>query len=62
LCLLSRTSGGRVEKPSRGAGRGGAKRGARGAARGGRGGKKERKPAPSVEDLDKELDTYLKAR
>jgi len=54
--------GGRIEKRSpgkgaRGGGRGG-KRGGRGG--GGRGGKKE--PAPSAEELDKELDTYLKAR
>ena len=49
-------SGGRIDKPGRGRGRGG-----RGGGRGGRGrGKKE--PAPSAEDLDKELDTYLKAR
>ena len=49
-------SGGRIEKPGRGKGRG-----ARGGRGGGRGrGKKE--PAPSAEDLDKELDTYLKAR
>jgi len=51
-----RRSGGRIEKPGRGKGRG-----ARGGRGGGRGrGKKE--PAPSAEDLDKELDTYLKAR
>lgn len=56
----TRRSGGRIDKPgSRGVkrGRGGA-RGGRGGR--GRGGKKE--PAPSAEDLDKELDTYLKAR
>ena len=51
-------SGGRVDKPGRG--RGGS-RGGRGGRGGGRGrGKKE--PAPSAEELDKELDTYLKAR
>jgi len=53
--------GGRVEKRSpgkRGGARGGGKRGGRGS--GGRGGKRE--PAPSAEELDKELDTYLKAR
>jgi len=42
-------------KGARGGGRGG-KRGGRGG--GGRGGKKE--PAPSAEELDKELDTYLR--
>jgi len=53
-----RRSGGRVDKPGRG--RGGS-RGGRGGRGGGRGrGKKE--PAPSAEELDKELDTYLKAR
>lgn len=46
-----RRSSGRVEKPGRG---GGAKRG--------RGGRRNKSPAPSAEDLDKELDTYLKAR
>ena len=51
-------SGGRVDKPGRGRG---ASRGGRGGRGGGRGrGKKE--PAPSAEELDKELDTYLKAR
>jgi len=53
-----RRSGGRIDKPGRG--RGGS-RGGRGGRGGGRGrGKKE--PAPSAEELDKELDTYLKAR
>merc|ERR1712110_142843 len=54
-----RRSGGRIEKPR---GRGGFKRGGRGGGgRGrGRGGKKD--PTPSAEDLDKELDNYLKAR
>merc|ERR1711981_389619 len=54
-----RRSGGRIEKPR---GRGGFKRGSRGGGgRGrGRGGKKD--PTPSAEDLDKELDNYLKAR
>ena len=72
------SSGGRVNKPFRGVGgSGGAKRrgaprggagGARGASPGrGRGGKRggrgaKREPAPSREDLDKELDSYLKAR
>lgn len=51
-----RRSGGRVGKP---AGRGAAKRGG-GRGRGGRGGKKE--PAPNADDLDKEMDTYMKAR
>jgi len=49
--------GGRVGKPVRGAGRG-PKRG----GRGGRGGKKEARPQTSAEDLDKEMDTYMKAR
>jgi len=49
------SGGGRVGKPSRGAGRG-AKRGGKG-----RGGKKEG-PPPSADDLDKEMDTYMKAR
>jgi len=51
-----RSGGGRVQKPGRGSPRG-SKRG-----RGGRGGKAKREPAPSAEDLDKELDNYLKAR
>ncbi len=54
--------GGRVEKPKRGTG--GRGRGTGGGAgrrgRGGRGGKKE--PAPSAEELDKELDSYRAAR
>ncbi|TRY80584.1 hypothetical protein TCAL_11634 [Tigriopus californicus] len=56
-------AGGRVEKPKRGAGRGGAGKaaGGRGAKRGGRGGAKKT-PTPTAEDLDKELDSYLKAR
>merc|ERR1711994_141535 len=53
-----RRSGGRIEKPGRGKGRG-----ARGGRGGGRGrGKGKKEPAPSAEELDKELDTYLKAR
>jgi len=52
-----RSAGGRVQKP----GRGSPTRGRRG-GRGGRGGKAKREPAPSAEDLDKELDNYLKAR
>jgi len=53
-----RRSGGRVSKPVRG---GGPKRGGRGGRGGrGRGGKKE--PAPTADELDKELDNYLKAR
>lgn len=53
-----RRSGGRVSKPARG---GGPKRGGRGGRGGrGRGGKKE--PAPTADELDKELDNYLKAR
>lgn len=51
-----RSGGGRVQKPSGGRG---AKRGGRGGARGGKG-KKE--AAPSADDLDKEMDTYMKAR
>merc|ERR1712226_1496359 len=52
----------RVQNPGRGSPRRGASGGRGG--RGGRGGKgkKEREPAPSAEDLDKELDNYLKAR
>ncbi len=53
-----RRSGGRVEKPRRGGRGGGQRGGGRGAKRGG----KKREPAPSAEELDKELDTYLKAR
>jgi len=53
---------GRVGKPRGGAGRGGNKRGGRGAGRGGRGGKKESGPPPTAEDLDKEMDTYMKAK
>ena len=49
--------GGRVEKKRGGGIRG---RGRGGKPRGGGGRKKE--PAPTLEDLDKELDTYLKAR
>merc|ERR1739848_822479 len=56
-------AGGRVGKPGRGRGEkrgGGRGRGARG---GGRGGKKESTgPPPTQEDLDKEMDTYMKAR
>jgi len=52
-----RSAGGRVQKP----GRGSPRRGAGGRGRG-RGGKGKREPAPSAEELDKELDTYLKAR
>merc|ERR1712088_565309 len=52
-----RSAGGRVQKP----GRGSPTRGRRG-GRGGRGGKAKREPAPSAEELDKELDNYLKAR
>jgi len=54
--------GGRVNKPSRGSGRGGSKRGGGRGGRGGRGGKKESGPTPTQEDLDKEMDTYMKAR
>jgi hypothetical protein len=62
--LLPCSSGGRVNKPFRGGakrvgGGGGAARGS-GGKRGGRGAKRE--PAPSREELDKELDSYLKAR
>ena len=45
---------------ARGAPRGGTPGKGRGGKRGGRGAKRE--PAPSREDLDKELDSYLKAR
>jgi len=55
---------GRVGKPGRGAGGRGEKRGGgrgRGARGGGRGAKKESKgPPPTQEDLDKEMDTYMK--
>jgi len=59
-----KSGGGRVEKPSRGRGRTGAggRGGKRGGGGGGRGGGRKREPAPSAEELDKELDTYLKAR
>ena len=50
-----------MEKPGRGRGRTGGGRGGK-AGRGGRGGAREKKPAPTAEELDKELDTYLKAR
>ena len=56
LFFIYRSAGGRVQKPGRGSPRG------RRGARGGRGGKAKREPAPSAEDLDKELDNYLKAR
>ena len=56
-----RSSGGGVSKPFRGGSRGrspgGFGRGGSGAKRGGK-----REPAPSKEDLDKELDSYLQAR
>lgn len=54
-----RRSSGRVEKPTRGRGKP-AGRGGRGGK--GRGGGRKKDPAPSAEELDKELDTYLKAR
>jgi len=55
--------GGRVGKPGRGGAGRGNKRGGRGGARGGRGGKKESTgPPPSAEDLDKEMDAYMKAK
>ena len=57
MFFIFRSAGGRVQKPRRGSptrGRGGRGRG--------RGGKAKREPAPSAEDLDKELDNYLKAR
>jgi len=69
--------GGRVEKPKRGGGGGGAGarsprgkpargagggRGGRGGRGGGRGKGEKRGPPPSAEELDKELDAYLKAR
>ena len=59
LFLIYRSAGGRVQKPGRGSPRRGA--GGRGGGRG-RGGKAKREPAPSAEELDKELDNYLKAR
>ena len=58
LFFLYRSAGGRVQKP----GRGSPRRGAAGGRGRGRGGKAKREPAPSAEDLDKELDNYLKAR
>jgi len=55
--------GGRVEKRSPGKRGGGGGRGGRRGGRGGGGGRGgKREPAPSAEELDKELDTYLKAR
>lgn len=63
-----RSAGGRVNKPFRGGAgrvpRGSGRGGPRGAGgRGGRGGKRGAKqPAPTREDLDKDLDAYLKAR
>ena len=58
---LFSSSGGGVSKPFRGGSRGrssgGFGRGGSGAKRGGK-----REPAPSKEDLDKELDSYLQAR
>jgi len=57
-----KSGGGRVEKPSRGRGRTGSGRGGKRGAGGARGGGRKREPAPSAEELDKELDTYLKAR
>jgi len=61
-----RNAGGRVNKPFRGGAnrRGGAPGGGRGrGGAGGRGGKRGAKqPAPTREDLDNELDSYLKAR
>ncbi len=62
-----RVSGGRIDKPRRGVpgGRGvagGRGRGrGRGAGRGGRGGK-NKTPAPSAADLDKDMDAYMKER
>ncbi len=61
----ARRTSGRVEKPTRGAagGRGRSSRGGRGRGAGGRGrGRGEKKPAPSAEELDKELDSYRQAR
>lgn len=55
-----RRSSGRVEKPSRGRGKPAGRGGARGGK--GRGGGRKKEPTPSAEELDKELDTYLKAR
>jgi len=55
--------GGRVEKRSPGGKRGGGRGGKRGGRGGGAaGGGRKKEPAPSAEELDKELDTYLKAR
>ena len=52
-----RRSGGRVEKPRRGAA------GGRGGKRGGRGGRGGKKAAPpSAEGLDKELDSYRNSK
>ena len=58
MFFIYRSAGGRVQKP----GRGSPRRGAAGGRGRGRGGKAKREPAPSAEDLDKELDNYLKAR
>jgi len=57
-----KSGGGRVEKPGRGRGRTGSGRGGKRGGGGARGGGRKREPAPSAEELDKELDTYLKAR
>ena len=63
IWIFLNSSGGRVSKPFRGGSRG---RSSGGAGRGGSGGKRggggKREPAPSKEDLDKELDSYLQAR
>lgn len=54
-----RGGGGRISKPKRGSTGRGARRGGGGGRGRGRG---KREPAPTAEELDKELDTYLKAR
>ena len=55
---------GRVGKTARGRGttRGGARGRGRGAGGRGRGRGAKKGPAPNAEDLDKEMDTYMKAR
>ncbi len=63
-----RRSGGRVSKPSAGGAGGGRKKGRKSGGGGGGGGggkgraKAEKKPAPTAEELDKELDSYREAR
>ena len=62
----ARRGSGRIGKAASPRGKAGAKGGRGGAPKrgGGRGGRRggKREPAPTAEELDKELDTYLKAR